>query len=130
MAVGVGHEIQAIDEFHHEVGPALLGASRVVDAGDRRVVHHGQRLTLGLEAGEDGRRVQAGLEHLQSDAPTHRFALPGAVDDGEATLADLFDDPVRTDRLGVLERLLVHHGRLDHLVGSGVLDQQCFQLGA
>ena len=40
------------DQFHHEVGPAGLsvGLPSVEHAGDVRMVHQGQRLTLGLEA--------------------------------------------------------------------------------
>ena len=39
--------------FHHEVGAAVLAGSRVEYLGDGGVVHEGQGLTLGLEAGQD-----------------------------------------------------------------------------
>src|SRR5207237_7580317 len=57
-----------LDQFHDEVGPAGVGRAGVEDAGDVRVVHHGQRLALGLEAGDHGPRVHAGLDALECDA--------------------------------------------------------------
>ena len=41
------------DQFHHEVGPTGFGGPGVEHLGDVGVVHHGQGLPLGLEAGDD-----------------------------------------------------------------------------
>ena len=44
----------ALDQFHDEVGPAAARcAAGVEDAGDVLMVHQGQGLPLGLEAGDD-----------------------------------------------------------------------------
>jgi len=40
-------------QFHHEVGPAGVGCAGVEDFGDVGVIHHRERLALGLEAGHD-----------------------------------------------------------------------------
>ena len=42
-----------MDQLHDEVGPAGLGGAGVEDAGDVEMVHHGQGLPFGLEAGDD-----------------------------------------------------------------------------
>ena len=42
----------ALDQFHDEERPAVGGRAGVEHLGDVRVVHQGQRLPLGLEAGE------------------------------------------------------------------------------
>ena len=43
----------ALDQLHHEEGSAGFGRSRVQDLGDVGMIHQGQRLPLGLEAGQD-----------------------------------------------------------------------------
>ena len=42
----------ALDQLHDEVGPAVVGGAGVEDLGDVGVVHQGQRLAFGPEAGE------------------------------------------------------------------------------
>ena len=55
LLVAVLGDRHALDEFHDEVRPAVVGRAGVEDLGDVRVVHQGQRLPLGLEAGEHRR---------------------------------------------------------------------------
>jgi hypothetical protein len=57
----------AAHQLHDEVGPAGDGGAGVGDLGDVRVVHEGQGLALGLEAGDDLAGVHARLEHLEGD---------------------------------------------------------------
>ena len=40
----------AVDQLHHEVGPARVGGSAVEHVGDVGVVHQRQGLPFGLEA--------------------------------------------------------------------------------
>src|SRR5262249_34901131 len=65
--------------------------------GDVRVVHQGQRLPLGLEAGDDLGAVPAGLDDLEGDAAADRMLLLGQVDRAHAPLADLLEELVWAD---------------------------------
>jgi hypothetical protein len=42
-----------LDQVHHEVGLTALGLPGIEHLGDVRVVHHRQRLSFGLEPGND-----------------------------------------------------------------------------
>ncbi len=61
------------------------------------MVHHRQRLPLGLEAGDDLLGVHAVLDDLQRDLPLDRLGLLGQVDDAHAALAELAYDRVGAD---------------------------------
>ena len=87
----------AVDQLHDEVGPAGVGGAGVEDAGDVLVVHHGQGLALGLEAGDDLAAVHPRLDDLQRDAAADGLGLLGHVDDAHAALADLLEQLVGAD---------------------------------
>ena len=53
VLVAVVGQRDAVDQLHHEIGPARVGRPRVEHLGDVGVVHQGQGLPLGLEAGDD-----------------------------------------------------------------------------
>ena len=50
-----------------------VGRAGVEHLGDVRMVHHRQRLPLGLEAGDDLPRVHARLDDLQRDPAADRL---------------------------------------------------------
>ena len=79
----------ALDQLHDEVRPAGVGRAGVEHPGDVGVVHQGQGLPLGLEAGDDLPRVHAGLDELQRDQALDRLGLLGHPDGAHAALADL-----------------------------------------
>src|SRR5262249_44271131 len=58
----------AVHQFHDEVRAAALGGAGVQDFGDVLMVHHGERLPLGLEAGDNLRGVHPWFDHLQGNA--------------------------------------------------------------
>ena len=64
----------AADQLHDEVGMAGFGRPGIEDLGDVLVVHHGQGLLLGLEAGDDLAAVHARLDDLQG----HHAGAAGA----------------------------------------------------
>ena len=66
--------------------------------GDVGVVHHRQRLPLGLEARDDLLRVHAELDDLERDAAPHRLALLGHEHGAESAFADLLQQLVGADR--------------------------------
>ena len=61
------------------------------------MVHHRQRLPLGLEAGDHLPAVHARLDDLQRDAAADRLLLLGHIDDAHAPFADLLQQLVRAD---------------------------------
>jgi len=72
IAVAVLGNGVALDQLHDEVGAARFGGAGVEHAGDIRVVHHGQGLALGLEAGDDGAGVHTELNDLEGDSSGDR----------------------------------------------------------
>ena len=76
----------------------------VEDAGDVGVIHQGQRLTLGVEPGQDGARIHTDLDQLESDLALDRLDLIGAVDGAHPAFAEdvservpARDDPAREE---------------------------------
>ena len=61
------------------------------------MVHQGQGLALGLEAGEDLAAVHAGLDELQRDRAPDRLGLLGHVDRAHAAFADRLQQLVGAD---------------------------------
>ena len=75
------------------------------------MVHHRQRLALGLEARDDLAAVHAGFDDLQRHPPLHRRELFRDVDLAEAALADELQNFVPADdRAGVFRRWHELHG--------------------
>ncbi len=87
----------ALDQLHHEVGPAGVGGAGVEDPGDVRVVHQGQGLALGAEPRQHLPRVHAGLDELECDGAPHRLGLLRHVDRAHTPLTDGLQELVRAD---------------------------------
>ena len=87
----------AVDQLHDEERPAAVGGAGVEDPRDARVLHQGQGLALGLEAGDDLLGVHPRLDDLQRDLAVDRSLLLGEEDDAHAALAELADDRVGAD---------------------------------
>ena len=92
-----GHRVSDVDDQQR----GLRGGRRdpaVEHLRDVRVIHEGQRLTLGLEPGDDLPGVHPRLDELEGDPSPHGVGLLGQVDNAEATLPDLLEE--------------LHHGEL------------------
>ena len=61
------------------------------------MVHHRQRLPLGLEAGDDLLGVHAQLDDLERDAAPDRLLLLGHIDHAAAAFADFLEQLVAAD---------------------------------
>ncbi len=84
------------------------------------MVHHGQGLAFGLEAGDDLAAVHAGLDDLERDLAADRLLLLGHVDDAHAAFADLLEQLVRADdRAGLFRE---RRGGCRRLGGRSVQD--------
>ena len=87
----------AAHQLHHEVGPARFGRPGIEHLGDVRVIHQGQRLPLGLEAGDDLLGIHARLDDLERHLAPNRLRLLGHEDDAHAPFADLLQQLVGAD---------------------------------
>ena len=99
VLVAVIRDAHAAHELHHEERPSGGGGAGVEHARDVRVIHHRQRLPLGLEAGDDALRVHAQLDDLERDAAPDGFLLLGHVNHAAATLADHLKQFVTADAI-------------------------------
>ena len=63
------------------------------------MVHHRQRLPLGLEAGDDLLGVHAQLDDLERDAAAHGLRLFGDIHHTAAAFADSLEQLVAPERL-------------------------------
>ncbi len=100
VAVAVLGDRHALHVLHGEVGPAALGRPGVEHLGHARMVHHRQRLPLGLEAGHDLLGVHAVLDDLERDLASHRLGLLGEVDHAHAAFAETLQDAIGANSLG------------------------------
>jgi hypothetical protein len=110
----------AIDQLHDEERPPGVGGAGVEDAGDALVVHEGQGLAFGLEAGDHLGGVHTGLDDLEGDLAADGVLLLGHVDDAHAALADLLEQLVRPDPRARALRRPRRAGRVQGRSGCGV----------
>ena len=89
VLVAVFGDRHALDQLHDEIRQAGFGSPGIEDAGDVDVVHHGQGLPLGLEAGDDLAAVHARLDDLDGDLALDGMGLLGHEDGAHAAFADL-----------------------------------------
>ena len=61
------------------------------------MVHHGQGLPLGLEAGQDLLGIHPGLDHLEGHHAADRLDLLGHPNQSEAAFPDLLAQRVGAD---------------------------------
>ena len=88
ILIAVVSDFDAAHQFHDEVRPACVRCSGLQDFGNIRMIHHRQRLSLGLESGDDAPRVHAQLDDFERDAASDRFLLLRPVNDPTAAFAD------------------------------------------
>jgi hypothetical protein len=101
--------------LHREERKPTRRLSGVEHLGDRGMIHEGERLTLGLEAGDHPLRVHPELHDLDRHTADDRALLLGQEHRAEASLADLLHQPVGADvrarTLGVHRRDRARDGR-------------------
>ena len=117
VAVGVGVERLTSDVLHREVGPALIGRTRVEDPGNRRMIDEGERLTLGPESRHDRRRVESGLDYLDCHATAHWFDLLCEPHLTHTTFAEHLEKAVCADAMTRADHR--REGRLRAFVSAG-----------
>ena len=73
------------------------------------MVHQGQRLALGFEAGDHITGVHPRLDDLEGNFPANRLLLLGDENKAKAPGADLLHEHVRSDRrAGTFARRFIH----------------------
>ena len=97
LALAVIGKLLSHDQFHHEKRPTRFCCSGVQHPGDVGVVHHGQRLPLGLEARHHGLRIHTVFEDLERDPAMHRLLLLRYIHRRKTPLADLLEQLVPSD---------------------------------
>jgi hypothetical protein len=97
-AVAIVGDRHAGDQLHDEVGAAGVGGASVQDPGDMGMVHHRQRLALGLEPGDHLGGIHAGLDGFERHLASDRPGLLGHVDGAHPALAQALEELVGADR--------------------------------
>ena len=87
ILIAVFGDFNSTHQFHHKVRASVLRGSRIEHLGNVGVIHHGQGLAFGFEAGDDLLGIHPQLDDLEGDAAAHRFVLLGDIDDPAAALA-------------------------------------------
>jgi len=77
-----------LDELHGEVGLFLLGDAGIDDAADGWVIHFGEGIHLGIEAGEDFACTHAETDDLDGNGAFKTFNLTAAIDFPKASFSD------------------------------------------
>ena len=109
VLVAVIRDANAANQLHYEVWTAVLGCAGVEYLRDVRVVHHRQRLTFRLEAGDDLPRVHARLDNFERHATADRLLLFGHIDNSAPAFTDLLEKLVMADaRAGLFFRRRRH----------------------
>jgi hypothetical protein len=86
--VAVLRDRHAAHELHDEVRPAARVAPASKHARDPRMVHHRERLPLGVEPRDDLARVHPQLDDLERDLAADRLVLLGEEDGAEPALPE------------------------------------------
>ena len=97
---GVRGNRLAADVLHGEVGAPLRRAARVEDPSDSRMVHEGQRLTLGFEPRHDLCSVHAHFDDLHGHLSANGQGLLGEPDLAHPALADALQQTIGSDGFG------------------------------
>jgi len=89
MSVAIIGDFDALDQFHHKIGPPASGRAGIEDVSDVWMFHQGQRLALGLKTRNDAVRIHSRFDQLQGDAPQDRFLLLSHENHAASAFSDL-----------------------------------------
>ena len=99
ILIAVVGDSNTAHQFHHEVGAARLGCAGVQDPGNVGMVHHRQRLALGLNPGDHTAGVHAELDHLEGHPATNGLCLFGDIDHAATAFAEFLADLIVRDHI-------------------------------
>ena len=91
----------AEDQFHDEVRPCVFHRARIEHSRDAGMVHDRQRLSLGLEPGDELPCVHSELQNFQGNAAGNGRGLVRGLNGSHSALAEHLQDAVRTDAFGL-----------------------------
>ncbi len=104
LLVTIFGDRQARHILHGEVRLAFGRGTGVENLGDGRVIHHGQRLPLQIEAYQCGFVVAARFDDLQRNLPFHGSGLFGQPDLSHPTFSQFPDQAIGPNRTEVGRR--------------------------
>ena len=110
--IGGNGDRRAVHQLHHEVRPPIVGGAGVEDAGDARVIHGREHLSLGFESRDDAIGVEAAADELERNLAADGVGLPGAVDGAHPALAQHGHRLVGPDRREMAVRCRPGHDAL------------------
>ena len=84
-------------QFHDKKRTARFCRAGVQDFRDVGMIHHSQRLALGLEPGDYFLGVHAQFDDFERHPPPHRLLLFGHIDNAAAAFADLLQKLVASN---------------------------------
>ena len=87
VAITVLVDRDPLYQLHHEIRQTLFGGASVENLGDVGVIHHCQRLPLGLETRDNFSIVCSALDQLQRNSAANGVLLLGHPDRSHATFA-------------------------------------------
>ena len=97
VLLAVVGDLDSAHQLHDEIRTPRFRRPGIENLRDVRMIHHRQRLTLGLEARDDGVGFQAQLDDLQRHPAFDRLRLLSHVNDTAAALADFLEQLVATN---------------------------------
>ncbi len=138
VLVAVVGDADALHQFHDKERPPFVGGTGVQHLGDVRMIHQRQRLSLGLESGDDLFGVHAELDDLERDAAADGLLLLRHIHHAATAIADFLEDLVAANAVAGLfgkrfdQRQVRRRSRFDGHIrierGASLLVrlQQCF----
>ena len=99
VLVAVIRDANSPNQFHREKGPARISRAGVEHLGNVGMIHHGQRLPLGLEPGDHLLGVHAQLDDLERHTPADRLGLLRDIDYTTTTFTDPLQQLVPSEGL-------------------------------
>src|SRR5262249_47274362 len=87
MLIAVFGDFDTANQFPHKIRPAGPSGPRIKYLRDVGMVHQRERLSFGLEPGNDALGVHAWFDDLQSTPATNRLFLPSHENEAVSALA-------------------------------------------
>src|SRR5258705_2168763 len=89
MSVAIIGDLDAINQFHHEIRPPTFRCARIEYARNIRMIHQSKRLPLGFKACNYAFGVHSWFNDLECDAAADRLLLLSYENEAACSFSDL-----------------------------------------